>query len=77
MLAKKIMHMQETFCPECGGKMFFEIAAKSFVCTKCGLFATREQISDLKYKIKVREDEERRKKKRDHGEYLEWWLSKK
>lgn len=68
--------MPDTFCPECGGKMFFDISAKTFVCTSCGLFATREQVSELRYKMKI-QDDEKRKKKREHGDYLEWWLSKK
>ena len=68
--------MLDTFCPECGGKMFFDISAKTFGCTSCGLFATREQVSELRYKIKE-QDDEKRKKKREHGDYLEWWLNKK
>lgn len=68
--------MPDTFCPECGGKMFFDISAKTFACTSCGLFATREQVSELRYKMKTQADD-KRKKKREHGDYLEWWLSKK
>ncbi|MBI2126384.1 MAG: hypothetical protein HYU02_03605 [Thaumarchaeota archaeon] len=68
--------MPDTFCPECGAKMFFDISAKTFICTGCGIFATREQVSELRYRLKD-QDNEKRKKRREHGEYLEWWLSKK
>ncbi len=44
-------------------------ATKHFICKKCGLYATREQISDIREKLNRRpvtvEDKQ--------YDYLEWW----
>lgn len=64
------------FCPECGGDLVYEPTLKMYACKGCGLFATREQISDLRVKV-VRDEDQLRKKRRQQAEYLEWWLSKK
>lgn len=58
-------------CPECKGDMYYEASTKHFICKKCGLYVTREDI----YAIldKKRQD----KKKSKEAEYLEWWLSSK
>jgi ribosomal protein L37AE/L43A len=64
------------YCPECGRELVYEPAAKRFACRGCGLYVTREQLWELKRKIKLEEDPIK-KKKREHAEYLEWWLSKK
>ena len=56
-------------CPECGGELHYEPNTKHFVCKKCGLYATREQIDDIKDKLRPQ------KKKSKEDEYLEWWLS--
>ena len=46
---------------------------KHFICKKCGLYATREQISDIREKLNRRavtvEDKQ--------YEYLEWWQKSK
>ena len=46
---------------------------RNFVCKRCGLYATREQVSDIRYKLnqkeKTREDK--------HDDYLEWWSKSK
>jgi len=48
-------------------------ATKHFICKKCGLYATREQISDIREKLNrravTREDKQ--------YEYLEWWQKSK
>jgi hypothetical protein len=45
----------------------------NFICKRCGLYATREQVSDIRYKLnqkeKTREDK--------HDDYLEWWSKSK
>ena len=45
----------------------------NFICKRCGLYATREQVSDIRYKLnqkeKTREDK--------HDDYLEWWQKSK
>lgn len=73
--ADRIMAQQQ-FCPECGGTLFYDTPAKRYICKSCGLYVTKEEISDLRAKIRSEQDEQRRRK-REHSEYLEWWLSKK
>lgn len=62
-------------CPECGGIMLFDSATKRFGCKSCGIFLTRDQLSDLRYKQRTPVEDERRKRSRQHSDYLEWWLS--
>ncbi len=53
--------------------MKFDPATKHFICKKCGLYATREQISDIRDRFNsselTREDKE--------SEYLNWWQKSK
>ncbi len=56
--------------------MIYEISSKHYSCKNCGLYITKEQLLDLKDKMR-KEGEERKKKRREQSEYLEWWLSKK
>ncbi|MFQ5920980.1 MAG: hypothetical protein ACE5JV_03080 [Nitrososphaerales archaeon] len=58
-------------CPECGGELHYELNTKHFVCKKCGIYLTREQIDDIKDKQRPE------KKKSREDEYLDWWLSSK
>ncbi len=58
-------------CPECSGELDYEPNTRHFVCKKCGLYVTREQIYDIKDKDRP----EQKKSRQD--EYLDWWLSKK
>ncbi len=51
--------------------MYYESETKHFICKRCGLYATREDI----YDILDRKKPERKKSK--ESEYLAWWLSKK
>ena len=46
---------------------------RHFICKKCGLYATREEVSDIRYKLNQKE------KTRDdkHDDYLEWWSKSK
>ena len=46
---------------------------RHFICKKCGLSATREEVSDIRYKLNQKE------KTRDdkHDDYLEWWSKSK
>jgi len=67
--------MVKQFCLECGGELFFDPSSKAYVCKSCGLFLTKEQLTDLKEKYKLMKEEDLKKKK--YSEYLEWWLSKK
>ncbi|MCP8319273.1 MAG: hypothetical protein L6N95_05545 [Candidatus Methylarchaceae archaeon HK01B] len=68
--------MMQQYCPECGGVMFYDSASKHYICKNCGLYITKDQLLELKERLKG-EGEERKKRRQRHDEYLEWWLSKK
>jgi hypothetical protein len=55
--------------------MLFDTPTKRFGCKNCGLFLTRDQLSDLRFKQRTPVEDERRKKSRQQSDYLEWWLS--
>jgi len=65
------------YCPECGGEMQYVSATKRYVCKSCGLSVTRQELMELRQKLRPTlesgEDERRKQRK----EYLKWWLSKK
>ncbi len=46
---------------------------RHFVCKRCGLYATREEVSDIRFRLnqkeKTREDK--------HDDYLNWWSKSK
>jgi len=69
--------MSQQFCPECGGVLFYDIPMKRYLCKSCGLYVTKDEISNLKDKNRSRADNNDTKKSRDHDEYLDWWLKKK
>ena len=50
-----------------------DTSTKNFICKKCGLYATREQISDIRDRIN------RRSKTRSDKQYdyLDWWQKSK
>ncbi len=68
--------MSQRFCPECGGALFYEAPVQRFICKSCGLYVDREELYDLKVK-RTGDVDEKTRKKREHGEYLEWWLASK
>lgn len=53
--------------------MKFDPVTKHFICKKCGLYATREQVGDIREKLNqralTREDKQ--------YDYLEWWQKSK
>ena len=53
--------------------MKFDSATKHFICKKCGLYATREQINDIREKLNRRELSQEDKQ----YEYLNWWQKSK
>jgi transcription initiation factor TFIIIB Brf1 subunit/transcription initiation factor TFIIB len=67
---------QQQYCPECGGVLFYDSPARRYACKSCGLYVTREEISDIRARIRNEQDELKRKR-REQSEYLEWWLSAK
>lgn len=46
---------------------------KHFICKKCGLYATREQISDIRERLNRRESTREDKQ----YDYLDWWQKSK
>jgi ribosomal protein S27AE len=67
----------DQYCPECGGPILFDAVNKRFSCKSCGLFLTREQLSDLRFKQKNTSSDEGRQKQRQQADYLDWWLKDK
>ena len=53
--------------------MKMDSATKHFICKRCGLYATREQVSDIRYKLNQRE----RTREDKQDDYLEWWQKSK
>ena len=53
--------------------MKLDMSTKHFICKRCGLYATREQVSDIRIKLSQRE-----RTRQDHqDDYLEWWQKSK
>lgn len=46
---------------------------RHFVCKRCGLYATREEVSDIRFKLNQKE----RTRDDKHDDYLEWWSKSK
>ena len=46
---------------------------RHFICKRCGLYATREEVSDIRFKLNQRE----RTRDDKHDDYLEWWSKSK
>ena len=53
--------------------MKLDPSTKHFICKKCGLYATREQISDIRDRLNQREFTKEDKQ----YDYLEWWQKSK
>ena len=53
--------------------MKLDPSTKHFICKRCGLYATREQVSDIRYKLS-RKEATRSDKQYD---YLDWWQKSK
>jgi len=53
--------------------MKMDASTKHFICKRCELYATREQVSDIRYKLNQKE--KTRQDKQD--DYLEWWQKSK
>jgi hypothetical protein len=55
----------------------FDAVNKRFSCKSCGLFLTREQLSDMRFKARNAIPDDMRKKQRQQADYLDWWLKDK
>ncbi len=53
--------------------MKFDPVTKHFICKRCGLYATREQVGDIRERIN-RKESTREDKQYD---YLSWWQKSK
>ena len=53
--------------------MKLDPSTKHFICKRCGLYATREQISDIRQNLNQREFTKEDKQ----YDYLEWWQKSK
>ena len=56
-----------------GFVMKLDPSTKHFICKRCGLYATREQIFDIRDKLNQRESTKEDKQ----YDYLEWWQKSK
>ena len=56
-----------------GFVMKLDPATKHFICKRCGLYATREQVSDIRYKLSRKESTKSDKQ----YDYLDWWQKSK
>ena len=53
--------------------MKFDPVTKHFICKRCGLFATREQVGDIRERLNRKE-----RTRQDHQyDYLDWWQKSK
>jgi DNA-directed RNA polymerase subunit M/transcription elongation factor TFIIS len=67
-------------CPECAGKMEYQSAIKSLVCSSCGLSLKRSELEDYWRKIKSQnldDADEYKKKKARKKDWLDWWSKSK
>ena len=53
--------------------MKIDPSTRHFICKRCGLYATREQISDIRQRLNRREATKEDKQ----YDYLEWWQKSK
>jgi len=65
------------YCPECGGEMQYMMATKRHVCKSCGLSVTRQELMELRRKLRPTFESSEDQRKRERKDYLKWWLSKK
>jgi len=65
------------YCPECGGEMQYMTETKRHVCKSCGLSVTRQELMELRRKLRPTFESSEDQRKRERKDYLQWWLSKK
>jgi len=68
--------MSKNYCPECGADLYYDAAVRRYTCKSCGLYATKDEINNIKDRERDKTDSYRKKRK-SQDEYLDWWLSKK
>jgi len=65
------------YCPECGGEMQYISMTKRYACKSCGLAVTRQELMELRQKLRPTMESRDDERKKQRKEYLKWWLSKK
>jgi len=65
------------YCPECGGEMQYISATKRYACKSCGLSVTRQELMELRRKLRPAFESGEDQRKQRRKDYLKWWLSKK
>ena len=66
----------QTYCPECGGILFYDPPVKAYGCKSCGIFITKDKLNDIKRKLKEgNSDTDYDAKRKNQDDYLKWWLS--
>ena len=63
----------EIYFEDLGFVMKLDPSTKHFICKRCGLYATREQVSDIRYKLSRKESTKSDKQ----YDYLDWWQKSK
>ncbi len=53
--------------------MKLDPSTRHFVCRVCGLYATREQVADIRHRLSQKE----RTRQDKQDDYLEWWQKSK
>jgi len=65
------------YCPECGGEMQYMSETKRYACKSCGLSVTRQELMELRRKLRPAFESGEDQRKQRRKDYLKWWLSKK
>jgi len=68
--------MSTTKCPECDRDMNFDYSTRKMACKSCGLFLSRDELVNLRDKIKDKRYDDDDNSQRGN-DYLQWWLSDK
>ncbi|MDH5754120.1 MAG: hypothetical protein OEY95_02790 [Candidatus Bathyarchaeota archaeon] len=52
-------------------------ATKHYVCKSCGLSLTRQELMEMRQKLRPTFESSEEERKQQRKEYLKWWFSKK
>jgi len=69
--------IEMTYCPECGGEMQYLSSTKRYACKSCGLSVTRQELMELRQKLRPEFESGEDQRKQQRKEYLKWWFGKK